>query len=150
MSEHQPLEQKGLLSNRLTRAATAVGRVTSQVHKSEHGLTTPEFNVLMILGSTSGRGSITSSDIVEATAMDKTKVSRAVSSLDQRGWLDRERASSDRRFEFLSLTEDGQKAYQKLMPKVESAEGTLLQHLTDKERDSLEIGLSGLDRALGR
>lgn len=142
--------QKPFISNRLTRNATALARITSQVHKSEHGLTAPEFNVLMILGAASGADMPTSSYIVETTAMDKTKVSRAVSSLDQRGWLERERATSDRRFEYLSLTAAGREVYQTLLPKLERAEGTVLRKLTDEEIKALEIGLSGLDRALGR
>ena len=65
-----------LVSNRLIRAATALGRVTSRVHKREQGLTSPEFAVLLALGSE--RAKLTSSHIVDLTAMDKTKVSRAV------------------------------------------------------------------------
>lgn len=136
---------------RLTRAATALSRVTARVHKEENGLTAPEFSVLMILGNNRADGDCcTSSFIVETTAMDKTKVSRAVSSLDQRGWLKRVRASSDRRFEHLSLTESGRAAFLALMPKVADAERSVLDNLTDEERRALELGLSGLDRAFGR
>ncbi|MEX6504942.1 MarR family winged helix-turn-helix transcriptional regulator [Jiella sp. M17.18] len=137
------------VTNRLIRAATALGRITAQVHKREHGLTVPEFGVLMILGSGDKDAACTSSYIVEATAMDKTKVSRAVSSLDHRGWLIRNRASADRRFEHLALTEEGRKAFADLVPKVRAAERSILKHLTEAERQGLEAGLDGLDRALG-
>ncbi|NDV85304.1 MarR family transcriptional regulator [Aurantimonas aggregata] len=135
------------LSSRLIRAATALGRVTSQVHKGQHGLTLPEFSVLMILGGEDGAQ--TSSYIVETTAMDKTKVSRAVSSLDRRKWLQRTRATSDRRFEYLALTPAGRAAYAQLVPKVETAENTVLKNLTKEEISGLERGLAGLDRAFG-
>ncbi|MCB8838875.1 MarR family winged helix-turn-helix transcriptional regulator [Aurantimonas sp. VKM B-3413] len=137
------------VTNRLIRAATALGRITAQVHKREHGLTVPEFGVLMILGGGEHEAAFTSSYIVDATAMDKTKVSRAVSSLDQRGWLIRNRASADRRFEHLALTDDGRKAYADLMPKVRAAERSVLKHLSEAERRGLEAGLEGLDRAFG-
>ena len=135
-----------LVSNRLIRAATALGRVTSRVHKREQGLTSPEFAVLLALGSE--RSKLTSSHIVELTAMDKTKVSRAVASLDQRGWVTRERATSDRRFEYLALTDDGKAALTHLLPKIFEAELAVLKNLSDDERSGLETGLKGLDRAI--
>lgn len=134
------------LTNRLIRAATALGRVTAQVHRDEHGLTAPEFSVLIILGRDSGEA-FTSSYIVETTAMDKTKVSRAVSSLDRRGWLGRSRATTDRRFEYLTLTDAGRRAYAALIPKVEEAENAVLSTLSEDELAGLERGLAGLDRA---
>jgi DNA-binding MarR family transcriptional regulator len=148
MSATEDSDRSRFLSSRLIRAATALGRVTSQVHKGQHGLTLPEFSVLMILGDGSD-DSHTSSYIVEATAMDKTKVSRAVSSLDRRKWLHRTRATSDRRFEYLALTAEGQAAYAHLVPQVESAEKAVLKNLTEDEIRGLERGLAGLDRAFG-
>ena len=139
-------QEQLLVSNRLIRAATALGRVTSRVHKREQGLTSPEFSVLLALGSEQSR--LTSSDIVELTAMDKTKVSRAVASLDQRGWVSRERATSDRRFEYLALTEDGETALSHLLPKIFEAELAVLKNLSEDERTGLEAGLKGLDRAI--
>jgi len=137
------------LTSRLIRAATVLGRVAAQVHKREHRLSAPEFSVLVILGSADGE-TVTSSHIVEATEMDKTKVSRAVSALDERGWLHRTRATSDRRFEYLALTAEGARVYAELMPKVEKAESNVLALLTAEERDGLERGLDGLDRAFGQ
>ncbi|MBO0905269.1 MarR family winged helix-turn-helix transcriptional regulator [Jiella sonneratiae] len=135
-----------LISNRLIRAATALGRVTSRVHKREQGLTSPEFAVLVALSGE--RSKLTSSHIVEVTAMDKTKVSRAVAALDQRGWISRERATSDRRFEYLTLTETGSNALAHLMPKIFEAESAVLSSLSEDERLGLETGLKGLDRAI--
>ncbi|MBP0614310.1 MarR family winged helix-turn-helix transcriptional regulator [Jiella mangrovi] len=135
-----------LVSNRLIRAATALGRVTSRVHKREQGLTSPEFAVLLALGG--DRSRLTSTHIVELTAMDKTKVSRAVASLDQRGWVERERATSDRRFEYLTLTGAGRTALANLLPKIVEAESAVLGSLSEAERSGLEAGLTGLDRAI--
>ncbi|WAP69469.1 MarR family winged helix-turn-helix transcriptional regulator [Jiella pelagia] len=116
------------------------------MHKREQGLTSPEFAVLLALGS--DRTKLTSSDIVEMTAMDKTKVSRAVASLDQRGWVLRERATSDRRFEYLTLTEAGWETLGHLMPKMYEAESAVLKSLSEEERNGLEVGLMALDRAI--
>ncbi|MBO0661172.1 MarR family transcriptional regulator [Jiella sp. MQZ9-1] len=137
-----------LVSNRLIRAATALGRVTSRVHKREEGLTSPEFAVLLVLGSE--RAKLTSTQIVDYTAMDKTKVSRAVASLDHRGWVVRERATCDRRFEYLTLTEEGRDVLQELLPKIFDAETAILKNMTMDERHGLEAGLKALDRVVGR
>lgn len=138
--------QPTLFTGRLIRAATALGRVVSKVHKDTHGLTTPEFYVLALLGNVED-GTLTSSIIVEQTAMDKTKVSRAVSALARRGWLARTRATTDRRFEYLALKPEGRRIFALLMPRVAEAEGDVLKSLSEAERVDLEHGLAGLERA---
>ncbi len=136
-----------LLTSRLVRAATVLGRITAKVHKADYGLSGSEFNVMLVLGD-AGPAPLTSSAIVETTAMDKTKVSRAVSSLDRRGWLFRTRAKADRRFEYLELTGDGRRFFDDLMPRLKQAEAAVLKGMSSQERDGLRNGLSGLDRAL--
>ena len=136
-----------LLTGRLVRAATVLGRITARVHKAGYGLSGSEFNVMVVLGD-AGSLPLTSSAIVETTAMDKTKVSRAVSSLDRRGWLSRTRAQADRRFEFLELTRDGRRFFDDLMPLLKRAEASVLEGMTNQERDGLCQGLNALDRAL--
>ena len=138
-----------LLTNRLVRAATVLGRFTAQVHKAGFGLSGSEFNVMVVLGDAEAFP-LTSSAIVETTAMDKTKVSRAVSSLDRRGWLSRTRAKADRRFEYLELTRDGRRFFDDLMPRLKQAEASILSGMSRQEYDALSDGLAGLDRALNR
>ena len=144
-----PAGRKLLMTSRLVRAATVLGRVTAQVHKAGYGLSGSEFNVIVVLGD-SGGAPLTSSAIVETTAMDKTKVSRAVSSLDRRGWLTRTRGRSDRRFEYLELTGDGRRFFDDLMPRLQEAEAAIVEGMSTNERDGLTNGLDGLDRALSR
>ncbi|MEF2071461.1 MarR family winged helix-turn-helix transcriptional regulator [Consotaella aegiceratis] len=139
------------IGRRVGRVATVFSRLTAGIHRRNGGLTGPEFHVLMVLGAgDTGNRDLTSTVIVEKTAMDKTKVSRAVASLDERGWVKRNRATYDRRFEYLSLTEQGRRAYDDLLPKVKEAEAVILHELTEDERRCLEVGLSALDRALER
>lgn len=136
-----------LLTSRLVRAATILARITSRVSKKGYGLSGSEFNVMVVLGD-SGPVPLTSTSIVETTAMDKTKVSRAVSALDRRGWVSRTRAKTDRRFEYLELTRDGRRYFDELMPRLEKAEAAVLEGMSSDERDGLREGLTGLDRAL--
>lgn len=143
----QPFEES-IYSGRLARIATRLNRVTAKVYREHYGLSVPEFCVLSILGDKQGIG-CTSSAIVEASAMDKTKVSRAVSALDRRGWVTRMRTDSDRRFEHLALTEAGHSAFCSLMPKVQEAEEALLSRLELEERNALRTALKALDRVCG-
>lgn len=143
----EPREVPLLLTHRLARVASALLRVTASVHKQGHGLTVPEFNVLLVLGK-AGDAALTSSAIVEMTAMDKTKVSRAVSALDARGWVRRERREGDRRFEYLTLKEEGRRVFEDLLPQVEKAEDEILHRLSANEMNALQTGLKGLNRSL--
>ncbi|MCK5934440.1 MAG: winged helix-turn-helix transcriptional regulator [Fulvimarina manganoxydans] len=138
-----------VLTNRITRIATRFSRVTAQIFRDDYGLTMPEFCVLSILGSGDDHIFTTSSAIVDSTAMDKTKVSRAVSSLDQRGWVSRSRGTDDRRFEHLTLTEAGRKAFQNLMPKVREAELSLLSSIDKSDLAAINAALLALERACG-
>ena len=142
-------DRRLLLTSHLVRAATVLGRITAQVHKAGYGLSGSEFNVMVALGD-AGTLALTSSAIVETTAMDKTKVSRAVSALDRRGWLIRTRAQIDRRFEYLELTDEGRRFFEDLMPRLKEAELAVLDGMSAAERDGLANGLNGLDRALNR
>ncbi|MCQ8781318.1 MarR family winged helix-turn-helix transcriptional regulator [Mangrovibrevibacter kandeliae] len=146
MDDARNLDGEPLISFALARAATAFGRAVAQVYRGEAGLSGPEFAVIQILGAAASRRA-TSSEIVAATTMDKTKVSRAVASLAARGWLQRVRAETDRRYEFLSLTPDGEGAYATLVPHVRDVEESVLARLTEEERRNLCLGLLGLLRS---
>ncbi|SJZ51761.1 MarR family winged helix-turn-helix transcriptional regulator [Consotaella salsifontis] len=150
-----PLSQKGsvgaLLSSRLERVTTILGRKAALVHRAYSSLTSPEFYVLLALGAArEDAPGVTSSAIVDMTAMDKTKVSRAVASLDERGWINRTRASFDRRFEFLALTEKGRTAYDAIESAARQAERDILDQLSEQELNCLEAGLAALDRVLAQ
>jgi DNA-binding MarR family transcriptional regulator len=81
--------------------------------------------------------------------MHKTKVSRAVASLQKRRWIARETDAADRRIEHLSLTAAGKAAFRRLAPKMLAFEEQLLARLTPTERRDLLRGLDILEKALG-
>ena len=81
--------------------------------------------------------------------MHKTKVSRAVSSLNTRRWLTRKRDATDRRLEKLNLTPRGEQAYKQLEPQMLDFEVQLLSGLSAAERDGMLRGISILEKALG-
>src|SRR3546814_20895914 len=80
--------------DRLNRAAAMASRQFSHIYRHEFGLTVPEWRVLATLGH---RGTASATGIGRDSAMHKTKVSRAVASLQQRRWVARGADEADRK-----------------------------------------------------
>jgi DNA-binding MarR family transcriptional regulator len=100
-------------------------------------LTVTEWRILLQLAD---RKSLTATEVVEQTAMEKSKVSRAVSSLEARGFVQRTPSEEDHRRKTLSLTERGLKLYSNIVPRVLGWEKNLLQGLEISEyRDLLYL-----------
>jgi DNA-binding MarR family transcriptional regulator len=89
----------------LNQAAEAASRSFAQVYRTRHGMTRTQWRVLAHLGQF---GALTATEICRRSHLEKTKVSRAVANLEERGWLARATAPDDRRAEILRLTPDGQ------------------------------------------
>jgi DNA-binding MarR family transcriptional regulator len=114
------------LAYRLDRASEAVSRHFLPVYRDQHGMTRPEWQVLAHLGEAD---TLTAREIVRRTGLHKTKVSRAVSALEARRWLERSRDEADRRIEHLALTPKGRKSYDKLTGLLKTREEELLGRL---------------------
>ena len=140
------LRLEDFLPYRLNRALAAASRQFSRIYRDEFGLTVPEWRALAPLGEI---GTATAKEIGRDSAMHKTKVSRAVASLQQRRWITRETDAWDRRLEHLTLTAAGRQAHRRLTPKMLAYEAALLDRLTSAERHALLTGLAALERALG-
>ena len=91
---------------------------------------------------------MTATAIGAHSAMHKTKVSRAVSSLEKRGWLTRRADEADRRVENLSLSRSGSAAYRDLVPLARGYETALLGRLPAGERVAVMKGLAALEAAI--
>ncbi len=134
------------LPYRLNRATALASTQFSRIYRDAFGLTVPEWRVLATLGEL---GTATAKEIGRDSAMHKTKVSRAVASLQRRRWIARQTDSLDRRLEHLSLTAAGRAAFRRLAPKMLAYEEALLARLSPAERRALMTGLAALERALG-
>jgi DNA-binding MarR family transcriptional regulator len=137
------LDLETFLPYRLNRLAEVVSREFARVYKERFGLTRPEWRLLATLGQ---HGTMTATDIGAHSSMHKTKVSRAVVSLEQRRWLIRETHQRDRRIENLTLTKAGRAAYLELVPIAREFENRLLSELAPEERRAASAGLSALEK----
>jgi DNA-binding MarR family transcriptional regulator len=114
MAEHDTdpefdLEQ--FLPYLLNQAAEATSRSFQAVYVDLYGMTRTQWRVMANLGKF---GAMTAKDICEISHIEKSKVSRAVSTLESAGLLLRTPSKDDRRAEILSLTEQGMTVFRDL------------------------------------
>lgn len=132
------LSLEDFLPYRLNRLADDVSLRFSALYKKRFGMTRPEWRLLATLGQ---YGTMTATEIGKHSSMHKTKVSRAVASLEERRWLERRASPEDKRVEHLELSKAGERAYKELVPLARDFEARLLDHLSDKDRKTVLAGL---------
>lgn len=112
-NDFKPLELEGFLPYRLNVLAETVSQSLAGIYRRRYAISVPEWRIMATLGQF---GTMTAKDIGEHSHMHKTKVSRAVASLEHRDLLQRTANTRDMRESFLQLTEKGMGAYRKLVP----------------------------------
>ena len=142
-----PLDLDRFLPYRLDILAESVSRALSRLYKERYGLGVPEWRVLAHLGQ---YAPITAKAIGAHSRMHKTKVSRAVAGLEERGYLARSGSNEDRREELLSLTAKGKAAYDDLAPRAADFARDLLDDLSAGERRALEHTIDRLLKKVDR
>ena len=122
----------------LNQAAEASSLEFQQIYKSRYGMLRTEWRVLFHLGL---YGQLTASEIGQRARMHKTKISRAVHRLNERRFVDRTRNEDDRRVEYLSLTRQGQAAYDDLRAVAQRYNAALMDTLDPAEAAVLRRAL---------
>ena len=125
-----------VLSNRLTRAS-------ARVYSRRFRLSAPEWRTMAVLGR---YGAMTANSVVDRTAMDKVRVSRAVARLVAAGHLTRRVDPADHRRAILDLTPQGTTTYQQIVPWLRAFQDEILATLEGGERDALETMLTKLEQ----
>ena len=118
--------------------------ITSHMSRRYTGnfqLTITEWRIILQLAA---KESLTATEIVEITAMEKSKVSRAVSNLVDRGLAARTPSEQDQRTKTLTLTPGGRELYSSIVPRVLDWENYLLEGLEISEYRDLLYLLSKL------
>lgn len=106
-----------VLTHRLSRQLAAI------YEAPRHGLSTPQWRVMAAVAEVPGR---TAQDIVRLTPMEKATVSRAVSALIVRGFLERQADASDGRASRLALTAAGTAVYAAIAPQILAVEAGVI------------------------
>ena len=95
------------------------------------------------------RGSMTASEICRLTFIEKTKMSRAVQLLEEKGFLSRSSIAGDRRSERLSLTSSGNATFRVLGQRATAFDLDLRNRLGRDAAEKLESVLRILMEAPG-
>lgn len=141
----EPFDLESFLPYRLNRAAELISLSFAKEYKSRYQMTRPEWRTLAALGSV---GRMTATEVGVHSHMHKTKVSRAVHTLEQRRWLKRTEDGADRRVEHLELTPLGQNSYLEIADIARAYQASLEQSLGQGAIERIEAGLADVEKAL--
>lgn len=130
-----PLALERFLPYRLSVVTNRISGALSRHYAERFGISIPEWRVIANLGRHPG---LTANDVVERSAMDKVTVSRAVTALEGKGLLSRERDDSDKRKSRLTLSVKGAGVYAEIAPLALAFERDLLTALTTDEAAQLD------------
>jgi DNA-binding MarR family transcriptional regulator len=129
------------LPYRLSVVTNLVSRGFAERYSAEFGISIPEWRVMAVLGE---RAPVSSFEICGATAMDKAKVSRAVSAMIDKSLVRKAAHPEDQRLLRLSLTAKGRRVYDAIIPRARELEAELMAGLGETERAQLDTLLEKL------
>ena len=138
MRPRQNLDLSSFLPSIFRNLAEGISASLSRSYSGEDiNLTVTEWRILLQLAE---HQSLSASQIVSNTTMDKSKVSRALSSMEGNGVVQRTPDPTDHRRQSLQLTDYGLHLYRQLVPRALEWEKELIQGLDVSEyRDLLYL-----------
>ena len=116
----------GFLPYQLAVLASRVSREFSTLYKQKFGISVAEWRVVAHL---SQAGSVSVREIHRRVDMDKSKVSRAASRLESRGFVTKSANPEDGRLVSLALTESGRAMIDEMTPIAREFEASVLAEL---------------------
>ncbi len=135
------LELDRFLPYRLSVLSNRISSEIAALYEARFGVSVTEWRVMAVLGR---YPDVSAMEVAEHTAMDKVAVSRAVNALIERGLLQRDIHSDDRRRSVLALSEAGFAIYDQIVPLALSYERQLMESLSAAEIKRFEALLDAL------
>jgi DNA-binding MarR family transcriptional regulator len=132
---------------RLNRLAAEVSGALAIEYQERYGLDIPAWRVLATLGFR--KEPCSAQYVAECTRTHKSTISRAVTALLQRGFIERVENENDRREFRLRLTRKGRTLYEELFPRLLQREQEILACLSTQERRDFAMLLGKLEAGLG-
>ena len=142
----------GFTPYRIVALGDAFARALSRQYK-DADITTPEWRVLAVIGGAPGEegggSGMAARDVVSRTPLDKMAVSRAITSLEDKGLILRRGDPDDRRVTKIVMSCDGRVLFDRIVRIAVALEQSLLSVLSVQERSDFLTMLSRLEvRAL--
>lgn len=135
MKQKSTLTLQEFLPYRLSVLTNSVSALIATSYSESFGIRIPEWRAIAVLGESPG---ITSSQIVQRTAMDKVTVSRTVQSLTTKKLISKRSSAKDRRVSHLRLTSKGRNVYEQIVPMALEFERKFLRALSSEEQVVLD------------
>jgi DNA-binding MarR family transcriptional regulator len=135
------MQLHAFLPFRIARLAAKTSAAISQVYSERFGLSRDEWRVLAATGEAEVQPTRA---VAEQTGLDKVAISRAASSLEDRGLIERSEDRRDRRIKMLRLSAEGARALREIERVVRAREAYLLEGLSEAERELFETAVEKL------
>lgn|SRR5512145_67851 len=123
------------LPYRLSVLTNLMSRAFAKSYGRRFGLTIPEWRAMAVLGRFAP---LSANEICQRTAMDKVRVSRAVTRLKKASLVERSTDRSDRRRSALRLSPAGKRIHADIVPLARAIEARFLAGLTRREIAALD------------
>ncbi|MBR1218311.1 MarR family transcriptional regulator [Bradyrhizobium sp. U87765 SZCCT0131] len=131
---------------RMNRLSAAISTALSSEYRDRYGIEVPEWRVIATLGFR--EEPCTAQFVVQHTSTHKSTISRAVTSLLEKGLIERIENPVDRREYALQLSADGRVVYEGLIPRLLNREREILSALAPAELRQFEAILSKIEKSL--
>ena len=131
---------------RITLIAKIMDRLTIRNLAEIDDITYAEWRVMARLATMENGGTVRR--VAEMAWVDRAEVSRAVSSLEQKGYTQRRENPLDRRAPILELTDTGLERYRAALAQRQAFHEVLIAELSDEECDQLDTLLAKIGEQL--
>ncbi|MCY4144733.1 MAG: MarR family winged helix-turn-helix transcriptional regulator [Gammaproteobacteria bacterium] len=145
MKQKSNLTLQKFLPYRLSVLTNSISALIATSYSESFGIRIPEWRAIAVLGESPG---LTSSQIVQRTAMDKVTVSRTVRNLANKKLISKSASATDRRVSHLHLTASGKNVYEQIVPMALEFERQFLQVLDVREQSVLDKLIDKLQKGV--
>ncbi|PTT47146.1 MarR family transcriptional regulator [Aeromonas sp. HMWF016] len=129
----------------LVHAAEMLRDTFEQFYEQRYQLTVPQWRLMMVLGP---NYPISQKELVEASGMDKVRISREIRRLAEKGIIFTENSEQDKRISLVSLTDTGLALFQQLKSEAGSWQHTLTDYLPSESREAIRQHLHSVSAAI--
>lgn len=131
----------------LTALLRRMARLAAAMERHEQGGIGASASELFAMEELAG-SPLTQGELADRLGLEKSTVSRLVSGLEAKGWVNRSRQLHNRRFSQVTLSEAGQAAAKRAADNLQQRHAQLFAALTEDELSALALGVAALTRIL--
>ncbi len=128
------LEVEDFLSMRLAGISALIHRNVTRLYLAKHDLSLPEWRMLSLLAR---RPPMSPREVNSISGMDKGQISRSLALLAEKRLVERRPDATDGRRQVISITRQGVRLFERILPDARRSQAALLNSLSIREREAL-------------